>query len=136
MKPCWMCPMPMGNAGHGCTSRVSSKRKTPQTPAISCGCYGATGKKSATATCKRHARKGGHMDILNQDASTLAQMISDNQLGVAELAQETLAQIGRTNGPVNAIVAAVNEDEVLAEARRMDDARATGQGAGRLYGLP
>ena len=76
------------------------------------------------------------MDILNQDASTLAQMISDNQLGVAELAQETLAQIGRTNGPVNAIVAAVNEDDVLAEARRMDDARATGQGAGRLYGLP
>lgn len=76
------------------------------------------------------------MDILNQDASTLVQMISDNQLGVAELAQETLAQIGRTNGPVNAIVAAVNEDDVLAEARRMDDARATGQGAGRLYGLP
>jgi amidase len=76
------------------------------------------------------------MDILNQDASTLAQMISDNQLGVAELAQETLAQIGRTNGPVNAIVAAVSEDDVLAEARRMDDARATGQGAGRLYGLP
>ena len=80
------------------------------------------------------------MDILNQDASVLAQMIAENQLGVAELAQETLAQIGRSNGAVNAIVAQVDDDQVLAEARRMDDARLKGQGQGQgmgpLYGLP
>lgn len=79
-------------------------------------------------------------DLVFKPATELARLIRARQLSAEELMRATLAQIGRVNPQVNAIVTLLPEAELLAKARKADEAVARaereGQALGPLHGLP
>lgn len=68
-------------------------------------------------------------------ACELRNLISTGELGAEELMRATLAQIERTNGVLNAIVAMKDGDALITEARNVDAARDDAR-QGALSGLP
>ncbi|KZY02997.1 MULTISPECIES: amidase [unclassified Sulfitobacter] len=72
------------------------------------------------------------MDIMNMGARALSRAIEDGDLGVAELMQATLGRIDKVNGKVNAIVSLRDGDDLMAEARAVQDAPRKGW----LHGIP
>ena len=71
-----------------------------------------------------------------QSARQLNQAIRAGTLSAAELMAAAYDQIERLNPKVNAIVNLLPRDEALAAARTQDQARARGEAAGPLSGLP
>lgn len=65
-------------------------------------------------------------------ARALSRAIEDGDLGVAELMQATLERIDKVNGRVNAIVSLRDGDDLMAEARAVQDAPRKGW----LHGIP
>ena len=74
--------------------------------------------------------------ITGLTATELSQAIHSKQLSCLELMQASLAQIDALNPQVNAIVARVDEDLLLAQARMLDDELAAGESRGPLHGFP
>jgi amidase len=72
------------------------------------------------------------MTLTRQSATQLLTNLQSGTLSAADLMQATLAQIDQVNGGVNAIVALRDGDDLMAEARAMDD----GPNRGPLHGLP
>ncbi len=72
------------------------------------------------------------MSLTQQTATSLLAKLSDGSLSASELMQETLARIDAVNGAVNAIVSLREPDELMAEARDLDN----GARRGPLHGLP
>ena len=71
-------------------------------------------------------------DITNMTALDQSQAIAEGQLSAAELMEATLSQIDRVNPQVNAIVSLRDADELMAEARAMDETPRKGW----LHGIP
>ena len=65
-------------------------------------------------------------------ATTLSRMIASRRLAPSELMAATLARIAAVNPTVNAIVSQPDPDDLMAQARRADDAPR----AGLLHGIP
>ncbi len=72
------------------------------------------------------------MGLTRRSATDLLADMSGGVLSAEELMRATLERIGQVNGTVNAIVALRDPDELLAEARAMDERG----GQGPLHGLP
>lgn len=72
------------------------------------------------------------MDITQTSATDLLGDLSSGRLSAVELMRVTLDRIGAVNDQVNAIVALRDPDDLLVEARALDDAAQTGP----LHGLP
>ena len=68
--------------------------------------------------------------ITGLTATELSQAIHSKQLSCLELMQASLAHIDALNPQVNAIVARVDEDQLLAQARMLDDELAAGESRG------
>ena len=71
-------------------------------------------------------------DITNMTALDQSQAIAEGQLSAAELMEATLSQVARVNPQVNAIVSLRDADELMAEARVMDETPRKGW----LHGIP
>jgi amidase len=74
--------------------------------------------------------------IVAMGAVELAASIRERRVSCAEVMTATLDQIARLNPRVNAIVALREPDELIAEARGLDDALARGDYRGPLHGFP
>ncbi|GLS87947.1 amidase [Cypionkella aquatica] len=72
------------------------------------------------------------MALHKRSASDLARMIAARKVAPSEVMADHLAQIAATNGVVNAVISLRNDDDLMAEARAMDDAKPLGW----LHGLP
>ncbi|WP_170759455.1 amidase [Ruegeria lacuscaerulensis] len=72
------------------------------------------------------------MDLSQTTATDLLNAMSTGQASAVELMRATLDRIASVNGPLNAIVALRDPDELMAEARVLDDGPVTGP----LHGLP
>jgi amidase len=66
----------------------------------------------------------------------LARKIREREVSAVEVMTEHLDRIERTNPNVNAIPTLRPRDELLAEARRADEALARGDAVGPLHGIP
>jgi amidase len=75
-------------------------------------------------------------DICFEEANVLVQLIRTKKVSAVEVMKAHLSQIARVNPKLNAIVTLVDEEQLLAEARRADDALAKGKRLGTLHGLP
>ena len=75
-------------------------------------------------------------DIVALGAVELAGAIRERRVSCVELMNATLAQIARLNPTVNAIIALREPEELVAEARVLDDEVARGQLRGPLHGFP
>jgi amidase len=81
-------------------------------------------------------------DLVFTPATELAALIRSRQLSAEELMRATLGQIGRVNPQVNAVVTLLPEADLLATARRADEAVAAARRSGTeaslgvLHGLP
>src|SRR3989475_4219588 len=74
-------------------------------------------------------------DVCFSTATELAHRIRTREISATEVVQAHLAQVGRVNPKVNAIVT-LTAERALAEARVKDAALARGEAAGPLFGLP
>ncbi|MDA7418872.1 amidase [Xenophilus arseniciresistens] len=74
-------------------------------------------------------------DIVELDAVSLSQAIATRALSCVELLQAFLAQIERLNPQVNAIVAPLPTEGLLAQARALDAELARGRWRGPLHGF-
>ena len=72
------------------------------------------------------------MDLWQSSSSDLARMIAAKQVAPSEVMASYLARIAAVNPGLNAIVSLRDPDDLMAEARAADDAKA----AGWLHGLP
>ncbi len=72
------------------------------------------------------------MTLTDLSATTLSRRIAERTLAPSDLMQATLDRIAETNPDVNAIVALRDADDLMAEARAMDDAPRKGW----LHGIP
>ncbi|WP_245615103.1 amidase [Curvibacter gracilis] len=70
------------------------------------------------------------------DAVALSQAIHRRELSCVELMQATLGHIERLNPQVNAIVAALEPEGLLTQARERDEQLGRGQRLGVLHGFP
>ena len=77
-----------------------------------------------------------HTAITGLSATALSQAIHSKQLSCLEVMQAHLAQIDTLNPQVGAIVARVDGDELVAQARMLDDELAAGESRGPLHGFP
>ena len=75
-------------------------------------------------------------EICFTDAVELARLIRSRKLSAVELMTASLAQIGRVNPKVNAIVTKVDDDVLLGEARAADERLARSGAIGPLHGFP
>ncbi len=75
-------------------------------------------------------------DILDRSACSLSRAIHARELSCRELMQATLRQVASLNPSVNALVALVDEGELLAQADERDRQLARGESMGWLHGLP
>ncbi|MCG7521223.1 amidase [Ruegeria sp. Ofav3-42] len=72
------------------------------------------------------------MDLSQKTATALLADLSARRVSAADLMRATLDQIAAVNGPLNAIVALRDPDDLMAEARALD----AGPWTGPLHGLP
>ena len=72
------------------------------------------------------------MELWNQSASDLSRLIAARKLAPSEVMVAHLDRIDAVNGAVNAVISRRGREELLAEARRADDAPR----AGWLHGIP
>ncbi|MDX1742492.1 MAG: amidase [Ruegeria sp.] len=72
------------------------------------------------------------MNLSQTTACDLLNAMNAGRLTVRELMQKTLDRIAAVNGSANAVVALRDPDELMAEARALDE----GQNRGPLHGLP
>ncbi len=72
------------------------------------------------------------MELVDLSASDLSRMIAARQVAPSEVMAAHLTQIAAVNGAVNAVISLRDPDDLMAEARLMDDAVPTGW----LHGLP
>jgi amidase len=75
-------------------------------------------------------------DLVYQDAHILAEQIRTKQLSSYELVQAYLQRINNHNPQINAIIAMLDEQEILQMAKDADEVLAKGQPIGPLHGLP
>ena len=75
-------------------------------------------------------------EICRQSASALARMLAQRRVSSVEVAEAFLDQIAAQNPTYNAIVTLRDRDDILAEARACDAARARGETPGPLAGVP
>ena len=72
------------------------------------------------------------MSLTELSASDLSRLIAARKLAPSEVMAACLAQVAATNGAVNAIVSLREPDDLMAQARRADDAPHSGW----LHGIP
>ena len=72
------------------------------------------------------------MGVLDKSAREQSEMIAQGDISAVELMQETLDHIDQVNPAVNAIVARVERDDLIAQARAAD----AGPRKGWMHGLP
>lgn len=72
------------------------------------------------------------MGVLDKSAREQSEMIAQGDISAVELMQETLDHIDQVNPAVNAIVARVERDDLIAQARAVD----AGPRKGWMHGLP
>mgnify|MGYP005992575187 CR=1 FL=1 len=72
------------------------------------------------------------MGVLDKSAREQSEMIAQGDISAVELMQETLDHIDQVNPEVNAIVARVDRDDLIAQARAAD----AGPRKGWMHGLP
>jgi amidase len=73
---------------------------------------------------------------MDMSALTLSRLIRQRRVSCVEVMAASLARVERRNGPVNAIVALRDPQELLREARNCDDDLSAGRARGALHGLP
>jgi aspartyl-tRNA(Asn)/glutamyl-tRNA(Gln) amidotransferase subunit A len=73
--------------------------------------------------------------VIKKTAAELAEVVASGEASAAEIAQEHLDRIRAVDGSVNAFLH-VDEDNVLAQARAVDERRAAGEPLGPLAGVP
>jgi aspartyl-tRNA(Asn)/glutamyl-tRNA(Gln) amidotransferase subunit A len=73
--------------------------------------------------------------VIKKTAAELAELVASGEASAAEIAQEHLDRIRAVDGSVNAFLH-VDEDNVLAQARAVDERRAAGEPLGPLAGVP
>lgn len=74
-------------------------------------------------------------ELLDQDATSLLAALTARRVSAVELLKAALARHAGTHAALNAVVAA-DPERALERARAIDDARARGEAAGPLAGLP
>ena len=74
--------------------------------------------------------------LVEAGAARLAALMAAGETSAEEVMRAHLARIAAVNGPGNAVVSLRDPDDLLAEARAADAARARGGAAGPLHGLP
>ncbi len=77
-----------------------------------------------------------HADILDGSACALSRAIHAREVSCREVMQATLRRVAAVNPHVNAIVARVDEDLLLAQADERDRQLARGESMGWLHGVP
>lgn len=75
-------------------------------------------------------------DITDWDALTLSAALTRREVSSVEVIQAYLAHIHRHNPVYNAVVGLVSDDRLLAQAAAADQARARGEIAGWMHGMP
>ncbi len=75
------------------------------------------------------------MELWKLDATDLARMIRLGQVSAREVTESTLARMHAVNPTLNAVVRPLDE-EALATADRLDQARSRGEIVGPLHGVP
>jgi amidase len=75
-------------------------------------------------------------DIVTMDGTALSRAIHAKNLSCVEVMTAYLAQIGRLNGRVNALVALQDPDQLLKQAKECDAQLARGEYQGPLHGIP
>ncbi|MCX4198226.1 amidase family protein, partial [Methylobacterium organophilum] len=75
------------------------------------------------------------MQLWRLTATDLAALIRSGQVSAREAARDALDRLDAVNGRINAVVEHRPED-VLAQAEAVDAARARGEAAGPLAGVP
>ncbi|MGR3795294.1 amidase [Vannielia sp. SX4] len=76
------------------------------------------------------------MALTDLSATALAERLNRREVGPVDLMQEVLARVGEVNPAINAIVSLRGEDELLAEARAVEEAGPPLPGAAPLLGMP
>ncbi len=76
------------------------------------------------------------MALTDLSATALAERLNRREVGPVELMQETLARVGEANPAINAIVSLRGEDDLLAEARAVEEAGPPEPGTAPLWGMP
>ena len=74
-------------------------------------------------------------ELYYESATSLARMIRDKQVSCSEVVEAHLRRIEEVNPKLNAVVQVV-ADRATAEARRADEALASGRSKGPLHGVP
>jgi amidase len=75
-------------------------------------------------------------EICLAEANVLLDLLRTKKVSAVEVMKAHLSQIARVNAKLNAIVTLVDEQQLLKEARRADEALAKGKWLGPLHGLP
>ena len=75
-------------------------------------------------------------EVCFMSARSLAEALRDRDISAREVMSAFLAQIGRVNPKINAIVAKLDDSECIALADQADRHLARGDSAGPLHGLP
>src|SRR5690606_420256 len=75
-------------------------------------------------------------ELCFMSARSLADAIRARRISTREVMAAFLAQIGRVNPKINAIVARLDDDQCLALADDADRRLARGENVGLLHGLP
>jgi amidase len=75
-------------------------------------------------------------DLLRRDGSALADAMSQGAISSVELVSACLDRIEELNPRYNAVVSLRPREDILADARKADEARRQGDGTGSLHGLP
>ena len=98
----------------------------------------AAAAPATPATTRRRATEAlpTPADLCYADAGDLLRLLAAKKLSARELMAAHLARIAQANPKVNAIVAKLADDECLALAAQVDDARMRGAPLGPLAGLP
>jgi amidase len=75
-------------------------------------------------------------ELLRDDGVTLQRRLRAGEISSLELVTACLDRIEALNPTYNAVVSLRSREDILAEAREADEARAAGSGTGALHGLP
>ena len=74
-------------------------------------------------------------DLWQQSASKIARLVNSGEVSAVEVTESALARLDKVNSAINAVVTEMPE-EALSEARRVDQAIASGEKSGILSGVP
>jgi amidase len=95
-----------------------------------------TPRKAASRASKPDNRRSSDTETCFMRAVDIAGLIRQKEISARQVMEAHLCQIESVNSKVNAIVTLVDEERLMAEARKADELAAKGELLGPLHGLP